>query len=147
VNETENLTLRGLQIAIDRLAFEIAKQRQEAALRGRYENLPEWIDLEQALILKRGVCGEKKRAASGAARTPDAPLAGGASITTYRQKLFLQPCCGLNYKMVGGRRCWKKDDVITWLAITDEELKTYAEKHHVELPAVYEKRGVCKAAI
>jgi hypothetical protein len=119
MNETESLVLQGLQIALDRLAFEIAKQRQEAAMRGQYGDLPEWIDLEQAVNLKRG-----------------------ASLTTYRQKLFLQPCCGLNYKLVGGCKCWKKNDVIAWIAITDEELKNYASKHHVELPAIYEKRSL-----
>jgi hypothetical protein len=134
MNETENLILQGLQLGIDRLALEIAKQRQEAECRGRFASLPEWIDLEQAVALKRGVCPQKKRGA-------DEPIAGGASLTTYRQRLFLQPCCGMNYKMVGGRRCWKKDDVIMWLAITDEELKNYAEKHHVSLPDVYERRG------
>jgi hypothetical protein len=44
--------------------------------------------------------------------------------------------------MVGGRRCWKKEDVIAWLAITDEDLKNYAEKHSVELPEVYQKRAI-----
>jgi hypothetical protein len=141
MNETENLVLQGLQLSIDRLVLEIAKQRQEAQDRGRYENLPEWIDLEQALILKRGICGEKKRSGKGETRNPDAPIAGGASLTTYRQRLFLQPCCGMNYKMVGGRRCWKKDDVIAWLSITDEGLKDYAEKHRVELPDIYQRRG------
>ena len=47
--------------------------------------------------------------------------------------------------MVGGRRCWKKDDVIAWLSITDEELKNYAEKYRVILPDVYQRRGGVKA--
>jgi hypothetical protein len=141
MKKAENLTLQGLQIAVDRLAFEVARQRQEAAMRGQYADLPEWVDLEQAVILKRGVCAGKKRSENGKARSADAPIAGGASLTTYRQNLFLQPCCGLNCKLVGGRKCWRKDDVIAWLAITDEELKTYAKKHRVELPSIYEKRG------
>jgi hypothetical protein len=140
MNETENLILQGLQLGIDRLALEIAKQRQEAESRGRFADLPEWIDLEQAVALKRGLCPQKKRGT-------DEPIIGGASLTTYRQKNFLQPCCGLNWKMVGGRRCWKKEDVIVWLSITDEELKDYAEKRGVKLSAVYEKRGQCKIAI
>jgi hypothetical protein len=41
MNETESLILQGLQIAVDRLTFEIAKQRQEAAMRGQYDDLPE----------------------------------------------------------------------------------------------------------
>jgi hypothetical protein len=134
MNESENLILQGLQIGLDRLALEIAKQRQEAESRGRFAELPEWLDLEQAVALKRGLCATKKRGG-------DDLVMGGASLTTYRQKLFLQPCCGLNYKMISGRRCWKKEDVIAWLAITDEDLKTYADKYRVTLPDVYKKRS------
>jgi hypothetical protein len=123
MNDTESLLLQSLQLSVDRLSLEIARQRQEAQSRGQYADLPEWIDIEQAVNLKRG---------------PD------ASVVTYRQKLFLQPCCGRNYKMVGGRRCWKKDDVIAWLSITDEELKNYAEKHQANLPEVYQRRGRVK---
>jgi hypothetical protein len=141
MNETENLTLQGMQLSIDRLSLEIAKHRQEAQSRGRYDGLPEWIDLEQAVTLKRGVCVEKKRAENGKTREAGTAVIGGASLNTYRQKLFLQPCCGRNYKMVGGRRCWKREDVIAWLAITDEDLKGYAEKNHTELPTVYMNRA------
>jgi hypothetical protein len=139
MNEAENLILRGLQLSLDRLALDLAQQKQEAQARGRYAGLPEWLDLEQALTLKRGVSKEKKRAANGKAR--EGEISGGASLTTYRQKMFLQPCCGRNYKMVGGRKCWKREDIIAWLAITDEDLKVYAEKHRVELPAVYLNRA------
>jgi hypothetical protein len=139
VNETENLILQGLQLSIDRLALDLAKLRQETQTRGRYAGLPEWIDLEQALTLKRGISTEKKRAENGKAR--EAEILGGASLTTYRQKMFLQPCCGRNYKIVGGRKCWKREDVIAWLAITDENLKVYAEKHRAELPTVYLNRA------
>jgi hypothetical protein len=141
VNETESLILQGLQLSIDRLGLEIAKQRQEAQSLGQYADMPAWIDLEQALILKRGISAEKKRAENGKTKSPETPIAGGASLTTYRQKLFLQPCCGMNYKMVGGRRCWKKDDVIAWLSITDEGLKDYADKYKVSLPDVYQRRS------
>lgn len=133
MNENENIYLQGLNLSINALSVEIAKQRQEAAERGRYDGLPEWIDLEQAVGIKRGLCANKKHAENDF-------IIGGASLNTYRQKLFLQPCCGLNYKLVGGRRCWKKDDVIAWLAITDEDLSDYAEKHRAELPDIYKRR-------
>jgi hypothetical protein len=139
MNETENLILQSLLLSVDRLGLEIAKQRQEAQSRGSYDSLPEWIDLEQAVALKRGICAEKKRAGNGE------PGAGGTSLTFYRQKLFLQPCCGRNYRMVGGRRCWKKDDVIKWLSITDEDLSVYAETHGTKLPKVYADRALKNA--
>jgi hypothetical protein len=133
MNEKENLILQSLQIGLDRLAFEIAKQRQEAESRGRFAELPEWLDLEQAVALKRGLCAIKKKSVNGKTRAEGEAVMGGASLNTYRQKLILQPCCGLNYKMVNGRRCWKKDDVIFWLSITDEDLKSYAQKYHASL--------------
>jgi hypothetical protein len=141
MNETESLLLQSLQLSIDRVALDIAKLRQDVQSRTRFADLPEWIDLEQAVNLKRGVCTEKKRAENGKARNDGAPVTGGTSLTTYRQRLFLQPCCGTNYKMVGGRRCWKKDDVIAWLSITDENLKAYAEKHRADLPQIYINRA------
>jgi hypothetical protein len=141
MNETESLVLQGLQLGVDRLALEIAKQRQEAESRGRLETLPEWLDLEQAVALKRGLCPQKKRAENGKSRIEGEVIEGGASLNFYRQKLFLQPCCGVNYKLIGGRRCWKKEDVIAWLAITDEDLKAYAEKYRAELPSAYKRRS------
>jgi hypothetical protein len=141
MNESENLILQGLQLTLERLALEVCKQRSEAEARGEYGALPVWLDLEQAIALKRGLCEIKKRAPNGKTRSEGDPIMGGASLTFYRQHTFLQPCCGFNHKMVGGRRCWKKEDVIEWLAITDEGLTGYAAKYHVILPETYQRRG------
>jgi hypothetical protein len=135
MNGTESLILQGVQLAIDRLSLEVAQQREEARSRGKYEGLPEWLDLEQAVTLKRGLCPRKMRVVD------DEPLPGGASISAYRCRQFLQPCCGKNYRLVGGRRCWRKEDVIEWLGVTDEELGEYADKHESALPDIYQKRG------
>jgi hypothetical protein len=141
VKAEETLILEGIQIGLDRLALEITKQRREIESKSRYAELPEWIDMEQAVSLKRGICAEKKRGRETPARGVDAGVSGGASIGTYRTSAFLQPCCGMNYRLVGGRKCWRKEDVIEWLFITDEELSRYAEKRGVELPKVYRRRG------
>jgi len=113
--------LQGLKLAIETLAIEVAKQRQAAAERGRYDSLPEWLDLEQAIVLKRGLSAGKKQKEKNAGL-----IEGGASLNTYRQKTSLQPCCGRNYKMIAGRRCWKKSDVIIWLGITDKDIDAYS---------------------
>jgi hypothetical protein len=118
MNAEENLTLMGLKLSVDNLALEIARQRHEAELKSRYEKLPEWITLEQAVELK-----------------------GGGSLNTYRQKQFLQPCCGLNYRLVSGRHCWRRDDVVEWIGISDDALKTYALRFAVQLPKLYQKRS------
>jgi hypothetical protein len=145
MNDTENLILKGLLLSIDRLDMDIARQRQEVQSRGSYDSLPEWLDLEQAITLKRGICAGKKRAENGKTRDECTPVLGGASINFFRQKLYLQPCCGRNYRMIGGRRCWKKDDVIKWLSVTDEDLMTYAETYGTQLPKVYMDRALKNA--
>jgi len=114
----ESLALHGMQIAIDRLSMEIAAQRHIAEEQARFKDLPEWVTLEQAAALK-----------------------GGPALTTYKQKSFLRPCCGRNYRIVGGRHCWHREDVIGWLLVTDLELKRYADRFSVRLPENYEKRG------
>jgi len=118
MKDGESLVLHGMQIAIERLTMEITKQRQEAEVQARFKGLPEWVTLKQAAELK-----------------------GGPTSTTYEQKSFLMPCCGKNFRMVGGRRCWHRDDVIVWLGITDKELKQYADKYSTRLPDTYEKRS------
>ena len=118
MNSSESLELQGIKIAVERLALEIMKQRHEVEEQSRFKGLPEWVTLEQAAEIK-----------------------GGPLLTTYRQRSFLRPCCGRNSKMVGGRWCWHRDDVIQWLAVTDEGLKAYAEKYGVKLPDNYAERG------
>ena len=118
MNAEESLALQGMKIAIEGLSYEIAKQRRDAEEQARFKSLPEWVTLEQAAAVK-----------------------GGPALVTYRQKSFLRPCCGRNFRKVGGRQCWHRDQVIVWLGITDTELKRYAEAHGVRLPENYEKRG------
>jgi len=118
MKDNESLALHGMQIAIERLTMELAKQRQEAEAQARYKDLPEWVTLKQAAALK-----------------------GGPTFITYEQKSFLMPCCGKNSEIVGGRRCWHRDDVIVWLGITDKKLKQYANKYSTRLPDTYEKRS------
>jgi hypothetical protein len=69
MNAEENLTLMGMKLSIDKLAFEIARQREKDAAKTRYSDLPQWITFDMAIDLK-----------------------GGVALATYRQKPFLQPC-------------------------------------------------------
>jgi len=46
MNAEENLTLMGMKLSIDKLAFEIARQREVEAVKNRYGDLPEWITLD-----------------------------------------------------------------------------------------------------
>jgi hypothetical protein len=110
---SENFVLQGLKLTIDNLALEIMRQREDANKKSVYSGLPEWLTLEQAVKLK-----------------------GGAALNTYRCKPNLQPCCGNNYKIIGGRRCWRREDIIMWLNISDEELEAYKRKLHTGKNAI-----------
>jgi hypothetical protein len=112
------LILQGYSISISTLTQEIQALRIDIQKQKRIDNLPDWINLETAASLK-----------------------GGPVLQTYRTKLFLQPCCGRNYKSVGGRKCWRREDVIDWLPITDAALKAYAAKWNVSIPENYERRS------
>jgi hypothetical protein len=119
MNTTElEMILQGYSIAISTLTQEIQALRIDIQKQKRIDNLSDWINLETAVSLK-----------------------GGPAYQTYRTKLFLQPCCGRNYQSVGGRKCWRREDVLDWLVITDSGLKAYAEKWKVPIPENYERRS------
>ena len=100
-------------------AINLLKETKEDSLRANfYQTIPEWVNIETACKLK-----------------------GGGAVGTYKTKLFLQPCCGTNYRYVCGRKSWRKNDVIEWLSVTDCRLKTYAEKYGVTIPANYAGRS------
>ncbi|MDR2734283.1 MAG: hypothetical protein LBC99_06500 [Spirochaetota bacterium] len=127
--------IEGLKIFIERLSLEIAKLRLEVHENKRHENLPEWVDLKQAVALKRGLLS----AMSGLNNDKSAHLNGAYS--TCHARAFLQPCCGRNSKLVGGVKCWKRENVIKWLNVTDSELAEYAKEFYVKIPLMYMQRS------
>jgi hypothetical protein len=118
MNTNENFVLEGLKREVANLALEIAKQREEMSVKSNYDGLPAWLTFEQSQSLK-----------------------GAPAVASMRSKPFLQPCCGKKYRLIGGRKCWRKEDVLEWLGVTDEGLKAYADRHGVELPENYRKRS------
>lgn len=115
---TLELTLKGVDLQLTQICHSILELKLEVAKKSKYDDLPEWLNIEMAAKLKGGFC-----------------------IETMKNKPFLQPCCGANSRTIGGRKCWKKDDVVFWIGITDADLKSYAEKWGVKIPAIYEKRS------
>lgn len=118
MNAEEKLILQGFKLSIETLGLAIQELRTAAQADRKIEDLPEWLTLEKAAGLK-----------------------GGPALATYQTKLFLQPCCGLNYKLVGGRKCWHREQIARWLTVDDSALKAYAEEWKVSLPEVYERRS------
>ena len=117
MNAEENLILQGLKIEIAALTQTIQELRLITET-PRQETPSEWITLEVAAKMK-----------------------GGAALATYQSKLFLQPCCGLNFQVIGGRKCWRREEVIRWIGITDADLKKYAAEWRVKIPKNYERRS------
>lgn len=85
------------------ISYLVTAVRQLSA--DKTEHLPEFITLEQAAKLK-----------------------GGAALNTYKTRIHLQPCGGTHSVRVGGRKCWKKADVLEWLTVDDTQLETYLRR-------------------
>lgn len=96
----------GVQYMLD----EIRKQKNEAAERAESEPIPEFVTLELAAQLK-----------------------GGAAYNTYKTRYYLQPCGGTNSKRVGGRKCWRREDVESWLRVDDEQLPDYLKQFGISI--------------
>jgi len=112
------LLLQGHQIELSKLTLAFNELKNTIGKKTKYDNLPEWVNIDLAAQLK-----------------------GGCSPVHLKNTLCLQPCCGTNYKSIGGRKCWRLIDVIEWLEIADSDLKKYAKKYGVKLPEKYEKRS------
>lgn len=97
-----------LEVKIEKITSELEKltTQQNMAV-----EMPRWITLELAAKLK-----------------------GGAAFETYRTRFYLQPCAGTNSTKIGGKKSWKKEDVLLWLDVTDADLPSYAKSYGVNLP-------------
>lgn len=62
-----------------------------------------------------------------------AELKGGCSFNTYKSRYYLQPCGGTNSVKVGGRKCWRKQDVLDWLSVDDSKLDEYLKRFGVTI--------------
>jgi hypothetical protein len=118
MNREEELILQGLQIELSKITFAINELKTATTKKSKYDDLPAWVNIDLATKLK-----------------------GRCSPDWIKNTLCLQPCCGTNYRLVGGRKCWRLDDVLDWLEIADSDLKKYAERWGVTLPQKYERRS------
>jgi hypothetical protein len=115
VNNAENVFLQSLDMKVSRLILEIRDTQKKEEDRERHESIPEWVTLQQAAKYK-----------------------GGAAFDTYKTQYWLQPCCGLNSRKIGGRKSWRREDVIEWLSVTDDQLWEYAMRKGASIPKKYE---------
>jgi hypothetical protein len=114
MNAQENLFLQALDMKLTQLIIDINKREEEEERLKKMLALPEWINLNLAVQLK-----------------------GGAALDTYKTQYWQQPCCGLRSKRVGGRKVWRREDVMEWLAVSDDGLWEYAERIGAKIPDKY----------
>jgi hypothetical protein len=114
----EELLLQGLQIELSKITLALNELKAATVKQSKYDNVPAWVNLDTATALK-----------------------GGCSPQHIKNNLCLQPCCGTNYRLIGGRKSWRLNDVIEWLDIADSDLKQYAEKWKISLPQKYKRRS------
>ena len=118
MNAETELMLQGHQIELSKLTLAFNQLTDAVVNKSKYEEIPAWVTLENAIKLK-----------------------GGCAPSSYQNDLFLQPCCGTNYKLIGGRKCWHYKFILEWLEIADSDLKLYSKKWGVKLPEKYIKRS------
>lgn len=97
------------EIKIDEILLRLKKielfiQENQKNNVSEIETLPEWINLEKAAELK------------------------GGKLNTYRTRPLYQPLCGIPEGKVNGRRVWRRETVLEWLNVTDEQLEEYKKK-------------------
>lgn len=83
---------------------------------------------------------KKNPALSGADPIPEfvtlelaAKLKGGAAYNTYKSRYHFQPCGGTRTVRVGGKKCWRREDVLEWLSVDDTALESYLQKFGVAI--------------
>jgi hypothetical protein len=123
MNAEENLILQAIRLDIGQLIQTLLSQNkfnqtllQRDINDEKYRELPEWVTLHQAAAVK-----------------------GGCAFSTYETRWWYQPCCGINSRRVGGRKCWHRDDVIEWLLVSDDMLWEYADKFQIKIPEKYKE--------
>jgi hypothetical protein len=116
VNNSENVFLQSLDMKVSQLILEIRDGQKKAESKEYYNSIPEWVTLQQAAKYK-----------------------GGAAFDTYKTQYWLQPCCGLKSRRIGGRKAWRREDIVEWFSVTDDQLWDYALKVGASIPNKYEK--------
>ncbi len=106
----EQLALATLDVKLDEVMKAIKLQEKKSDIKELSDDLPEWVTLNLAIKRK-----------------------GGCALATYRQHPWLQPCGGVNFRRVGGRKAWRRQDVIEWLTISDDMLSEYVSRWGVKI--------------
>lgn len=110
LSEMDKLNIQSLIIEMQKQQVQL-QQLQTYILQESFQRqIPEYVSLKEAAQLK-----------------------GVASYENLQKKPWHQPCCGTRIVRLNGHRCWKRQDIIEWLAVNDSNLEEYARRMNVDI--------------
>lgn len=110
LSEMDKLNIQSLIIEMQKQQVQL-QQLQTYILQESFQRqIPEYVSLKEAAQLK-----------------------GVTSYENLQKKPWHQPCCGTRIVRLNGHRCWKRQDIIEWLAINDSNLEEYARRMNVDI--------------
>ena len=110
LSEMDKLNIQSLIIEMQKQQVQL-KQLQTFILQESFQRqIPEYVSLKEAAQLK-----------------------GVTSYENLQKKPWHQPCCGTRIVRLNGHRCWKRQDIIEWLAVNDSNLEEYARRMNVDI--------------
>ena len=110
LSEMDKLNIQSLIIEMQKQQVQL-QQLQTFILQESFQRqIPEYVSLKEAAQLK-----------------------GVTSYENLQKKPWHQLCCGTRIVRLNGHRCWKRQDIIEWLAVNDSNLEEYAGRMNVDI--------------
>lgn len=110
LNQIDKLNFQSLILELQKQQLQMQQLQAFILQQGFQKQIPEYVSLKEAAKLK-----------------------GVTSYENLQKKPWHQPCCGTRIVRLNGHRCWKRQDVIEWLAVDDSTLEEYARRMKVDI--------------
>lgn len=110
LNQIDKLNLQSLILELQKQQLQMQQLQAFILQQDFQKQIPEYVSLKEAAKLK-----------------------GVTSYKNLQKKPWHQPCCGTRIVRLNGHRCWKRQDVIEWLAVDDSTLEEYARRMKVDI--------------
>ncbi len=110
LNQIDKLNLQSLILELQKQQLQMQQLQAFILQQDFQKQIPEYVSLKEAAKLK-----------------------GVTSYENLQKKPWHQPCCGTRIVRLNGHRCWKRQDVIEWLAVDDSTLEEYARRMKVDI--------------
>ncbi len=110
LNQIDKLNFQSLILELQKQQLQMQQLQAFILQQDFQKQIPEYVSLKEAAKLK-----------------------GVTSYENLQKKPWHQPCCGTRIVRLNGHRCWKRQDIIEWLAVNDSNLEEYARKMQVDI--------------